>query len=317
MKTNLSYFLILLFAMSACQEDSSVYEKKGIELYENEKYNEAIAEFDKAIEINKNDTDAYYYRGLSFFNQDMCDKAQPDFDKVISLDKESVMSYYFRGMCNTDQKKYNEAISDLSNYIENDKENKFAFFYRAASYVETEEYEKAVSDYFKVIELDSTYTEAFFMVGQLRYALTFEEEGCSFIVRAMEMGNKSAEDFYNKNCVTYWDLKLVKVWNQYNSAKIELELTNRFGKHIDIFWIKASLRDKAGEYLAGEERIHFDNIRPDGISVEGQSWSNINSNEIGKILLLPNRLEIEGEDIKFETNYVNILDNKYGIEVTF
>jgi len=116
---------------------------------------------------------------------------------------------------------------------------------------------------------------------------------------------------------TYFDLKIVKKWNDYGYAHLSIELTNRFDKHIDNFWIEAELRDKNGNYLAGKQSIHYNNVRPGKKMVEEESWENTNVNEVGSVLLTPYRLEIEGQVYNFETRYVKILDNKYGIKVTF
>lgn len=312
-------FLVLIFIVFiiSCNQNKEEITEKGLELLEDEKYQEAIDQFNKLIEIDENDTNAYYHRGMSYFYQNLSHRAILDFDKVITLNKNAINSYYFKGICNADLKKYIEAIQDLSVYIENIQDNKFAYFYRAASYVEINEYENALIDYFKVIELDSSYAEAYYMIGQIKYGLKIKDEGCAYIAQAMEIGHKLAEDFYYKNCVTYFNVKLVRIWNDYGYAHIALEVKNRFGKHIDKLWIQAELRDKEGNYLAGKESIHYDNIRPDAVSVEEQGWTNTNVYNIGEIKLTPYLLEIEGQDYKFEIQYFKILENKFGIKVTF
>ena len=57
------YFAVIL---TSCSEDPKYYKKKGEELLNNGKTNEAIESFTKAIEIKPDDTYAYYYRGTAY-----------------------------------------------------------------------------------------------------------------------------------------------------------------------------------------------------------------------------------------------------------
>lgn len=314
----LSFFVTLLIV--SCGQDSETAKQNGFNLYDKEEFHNAIIEFDKVIKINENDLSAYYYRGLSYFNLDLYDKAKPDFVKVISLDKNDTASYCFKGVCNVHQKNYEEAIQDLSFYLENNKENPIAYYYRASSYAGLFEYNKALEDYFIAVELDSNYISAYYMIGQIKNSMGDKNEGCNYITKAMQMGSKEAEDYYYNYCITYFDIKLVKVWKDYGIPKIKFELKNNYNQSITKCWFSVSLIDKDGEYLGSKERLHFYNIKRNGRSVEDLGWvttENIRISDIKTIFIEPNILEIEGEDFKFDTKYFQILENKYNINVTF
>lgn len=317
MKTIEILFIGFIILFTSCTKNSEEITKKGKEFYNDKKYNKAIAEFDKAIKINEDDKDAHFYRGFSFFHQDLFDKAIPDFDKVIMLDNNSFETFFARGVSNLQLGNYEKAINDISYFIDVNSYNKEAFYLRGVAYDAINKYEKAIKDFNRTIELDSTDSEAYLIIGKLKYENISKNEGCQYIAKAMQMGNKNAEDYYYSNCVTYFDIDLVKIWNEYSLANIALELKNRFGKHIDKLWLQAELRTKKGDYLAGKKNIHYSNIRPDAVSVEEVSWRNTDFSDIGEIILTPYLLEIEGTNYKFETQYFNIFENKFDIKVTF
>ena len=58
---------------------------KGIDYLDNQMYNEAIAEFTRAIAINPSDADAYYSRGLAYSLKQKYDNALEDMRKAAAL----------------------------------------------------------------------------------------------------------------------------------------------------------------------------------------------------------------------------------------
>ena len=52
----------------------------GTSYFNLDKYDEAIKDFDSAINLNPKDQYSFYYRGRSYFNLDKYDEAIKDFD---------------------------------------------------------------------------------------------------------------------------------------------------------------------------------------------------------------------------------------------
>lgn len=319
MKNNLISLIGILFILLSCNHNSNDFTRKGKDFFDKEKYEEAIVQLNSAIAINPNDALAYYYRGQSYFIQNNFEKAKPDFDKAIAMNNKAILSdcYCYRGCCNFNAKNYKEAISDLSIYIQNNQTNPEAYFYRGNSFLNINDYDKATIDLLKSIKLDSSNAQAYFILGQLKIATGLRDEGVTYISKAINLGNKDAQDYYNKNCATFFELQLVGKEYYGSFAKLNFQLKNLLSKHTDKFWITATLRDKKGNYLAGEENLMWDNIRPNGIGVKDCAWENINLNEIGEVILVPNHLEIEGENYNLNISNVDIKPNNLGIKVTF
>jgi len=84
----------------------TTYSKKG-------KYNEAIREYDKAIEINPSYALAYYNRSVAYTKTRQYDKAINDCNKVLQLDPKHASSYYTRGVSYWHLGSKNQAVKDL------------------------------------------------------------------------------------------------------------------------------------------------------------------------------------------------------------
>ena len=79
-------------------------------------YVSAIANYNKAIELNPNDADAYYDRGMAKVNLKEYYSAIPDFHKAIELNNNYVGSYAAIAICK-------KALGDMDGYNEYKKLN--------------------------------------------------------------------------------------------------------------------------------------------------------------------------------------------------
>jgi tetratricopeptide (TPR) repeat protein len=125
------------------------------------KYDRAISDYDKAIELDKNNAIAYNGRGNAYKAQGKHDRAISDYDKAIELDKNNAIAYNNRGNAYSDKGEYDSAIADYNKVIELDKNSAFAYNNRGAAYGLKGAYDSAISDYDKAVELDKDYVDAY------------------------------------------------------------------------------------------------------------------------------------------------------------
>ena len=86
---------------------------------DNGKYDLAIADFTKAIELNPRLALAYLNRGLAYASKGQFDLAITDFTKVIELNPRLAIAYYKRGVAYADGKgQFDHAIADCTTAIE-------------------------------------------------------------------------------------------------------------------------------------------------------------------------------------------------------
>ena len=82
------------------------------------KYDDAIADFDKAIALDPNDAAAYGNRGNAYYSKGEVDRAIADFDKVIALDPNDAIAYDNRGVAYEKKGDKEKAIADFRKALE-------------------------------------------------------------------------------------------------------------------------------------------------------------------------------------------------------
>jgi len=91
---------------------------QGVTLYEAGKYEEAVAEYTKAIELDPKLATAYY--DLAYFKMKQYDSALADFNKALELDPRSSTAWVGRGIALEWLGKYKEALEAYNKALELD-----------------------------------------------------------------------------------------------------------------------------------------------------------------------------------------------------
>ena len=134
------------------QPSSKDYEEIANFAYLRENYWEAIANFNKAIDLKKDNANAYYQRGLAKYNLKKYQEAIDDFDKAIALEKESDLEieaadiYYQRGLAKFDLEQYKEAIADFNEAIQRNLNDVNIYYKRGLARYNLKQYEEAIID---------------------------------------------------------------------------------------------------------------------------------------------------------------------------
>jgi len=141
-------FLLLLVAMPAAFAAETVQEHmdNAILAEMDGDYDDAIAECNKAIDLDPNYADAYAERGYNYNSKKYYDQAIADETKAIELNPNFSFAYAERGYDYYNQRNYYQAIKDCNKAIEIDSKNDRAYQFRGYAYTEQGNYEQAVAD---------------------------------------------------------------------------------------------------------------------------------------------------------------------------
>ncbi|MCF8298298.1 MAG: tetratricopeptide repeat protein [Saprospiraceae bacterium] len=93
--------IIVLFLGAKAQDtilSSKDYLDLGNKLLKKKKYELAIENFTKSIELNVEEVEAYTYRGLAYYKLNKCNEAIKDFDIALLLKDGYAEAYNFRGL---------------------------------------------------------------------------------------------------------------------------------------------------------------------------------------------------------------------------
>ncbi len=104
----------LLLSMNVKGQSAKRHYKAGEDFTESKKFEFAIDEFTKAIEIDPDYTKAYIERGKLYDNAGNKDAAIEDFSKAVVFEPKNKELFYFLGKCYNEAGKYNQALGALN-----------------------------------------------------------------------------------------------------------------------------------------------------------------------------------------------------------
>jgi len=122
-----------------------VYYDRGVAYLQQGLYDQSIADFTKAIELNPHVMYTYIYRGIAYGKKGLYDQAIADYTKAIELHPDP-NAYSGRGQAYNAQGFYDRAITDYSKAIALSPNNALAYNNRAWAYHEENQDTQGLSD---------------------------------------------------------------------------------------------------------------------------------------------------------------------------
>lgn len=150
-------------------EKRDKYFKEGVNYLNNKKYDEAIKEFNKAIEIDEDYKEAYFERGRCCRYNNQLKEAMEDFNRAIEIDKDYKEAYLQRGWYYGHENQLEKAIENFNRAIEIDKDYKEAYFFIGICYYFQKMFKEAIEEFNKAIEIDRDYKKAYLYMGWSYY----------------------------------------------------------------------------------------------------------------------------------------------------
>ena len=124
---------------------------KGVELAQGGAYEEAIAEFTKAIELSPKDPRLYNDRGRVYHRMNRLPEAIEDFSKAIKLAPKDYAGYSERGAAEVSQNQMEAALADLNKALELKPDDAQTLRFRASAYKSLKHYDLAIQDYTAIL----------------------------------------------------------------------------------------------------------------------------------------------------------------------
>jgi tetratricopeptide (TPR) repeat protein len=130
---------------------------RGLALREGREPDKALADFDRAIELDRQATLAYYHRANLAYSKAQYDKALADYNTVIEQDPSFDWAYHVRGWIHYRRMDYDKALADYETAIKLVPTETVFYRDRGNIALVRKQYDEALADYTKSIELDPTY----------------------------------------------------------------------------------------------------------------------------------------------------------------
>lgn len=165
-------FSLLIITVVGCSsgpliKDANYYYAKGVQLAENDHFEEATSCFKKVLELKPNHPTAHYNLGVIYDEKVMPPEAMAAYRKAIQIDPRSYEAWYKLGMLEGLEGNDAEAMRCFQEVIKVEPKHQGAHYNLAVLYNERGDQHKAIEEYKKTIELNPENYQALNNLGLL------------------------------------------------------------------------------------------------------------------------------------------------------
>ncbi len=133
--------------------DGVVYMNRGVAKAKQGDFASAIEDYTRCVELTPS-VPAYLNRGDAYAHLHRENEALADFDRVLEIDPRNVMAMLGRANADYTRKHLGESLDDYTHVIELDPGNANAYFKRGNIHLDLREFAAALSDYSNSLKLD-------------------------------------------------------------------------------------------------------------------------------------------------------------------
>jgi protein O-mannosyl-transferase len=192
-------------AISLHLGSSKIYNNRGMAYKHTQKFDKALLDFKKAIELDSKYADVYNNFGTVYYSQKRYNKAIFNYNKAIALDPTNAAYYNNRGVVYKLGKKYVEAISDYTQAILLNPLFDDAFHNRGLLYFNNKkEYEKAIADYTSAIRINPLSASAYYDRGIVFSNTKEYKKAISDYTKAVKLKPDFVQAYHNRAITLYY-----------------------------------------------------------------------------------------------------------------
>ncbi len=148
----------LIAGKSGDYDKAAIYSNRGVSYYATGRYQNAVEDFDRAIELSPGDADYYNHRGAAYKKLGKPARAIQDFDSALGISENDPAIYNNRGAAYRELKEYENALRDFDRAVAIRPDYAKAYANRAFVLQAMGRTEQARSDAKKAKELDPKVT---------------------------------------------------------------------------------------------------------------------------------------------------------------
>lgn len=176
------------------------YNNRGDDYMEENKFNEAMSDFNKALSINPAFAMAYYNRANVYKKQEKYAESIADYTKAIELWPDLHKAYSNRGNIYKLTNHLDEAVADYTHAIQLNPNYYMAYNNRASVLIMQNKNAEAVEDLNQSISLNPKCAECFGNRGLAEMSQGNQQLGCMDLQQAVNLGFKPAAEVLAQRC---------------------------------------------------------------------------------------------------------------------
>ncbi len=151
-------------------------------------YKEALADFNRALELHPQYAIAYSNRGNIYFQIEQYEEALRDYAHALAIDPADALTYAHRGDTYWKLHRNKEALEDYNQAIELAPGDATHYYHRGTIYSDLQHFDQALADYNRALALDSDYAEAYHEIGIILSLQGKFHEALLYFERAARFG---------------------------------------------------------------------------------------------------------------------------------
>ena len=206
-------------AIELDRNDVIAYCNRGIAKSQLGQDQAAISDFDEAIHRGDSDAYTYFLRGLSKYSLEQYTSAINDYDEAIRRDPDQVLyAYRWRGFAKAALGQHMSAIDDFDEALLQNPDNAHDYCQRGLSKYALEQYTAAVDDFDETIRLDPNHAEAYYQRGLVKCSLDQYESAISDYDETIRINPNQAEAYYQRAEANFYLQHFAEAENNLQSA---------------------------------------------------------------------------------------------------
>lgn len=215
-------------AISISQNDSSLennrrlrtllWNNKGVALAHQDKYNEAVQAYDRALEILPQYADARNNKGIALLLENKCDEAVQAYDGAIEIDPQFSQAWNNKGFALYLQGNYEEALQAYDQAVDIDPQFAKAWNNKGFALADQDRCDEAVQAYDRAIQINPQYADAWNNKGNALLLQGKCDEAIQAYDRAIEINPQFAQAWNNKGLALYLQGKYDESLQAYDHA---------------------------------------------------------------------------------------------------
>jgi tetratricopeptide (TPR) repeat protein len=216
------------------------YYEQGIDNGKKGKLNEALSNFNRAIELNPNYAEAYERRGLTQQLKGWFEDALSDYNKAIEINPKFAEAYNNKGVTYAALRRNEQALSSYNKALELKPNYTDAYNNIGALYFGLGQFQEAIANYKKVLEADPKHTLANYNLGNTYSFMKEYKKAIACYARVIELDPTNVMGYANIGIMYYYSGNMGQAKNNLQKAK-DLFLKNnnvQGAKKVD-YYLKA------------------------------------------------------------------------------
>lgn len=168
---------------------AKAYSNRGMAYQRKGLYDLAISDYDKSLYLNPDDAEIYNKRGFSWYKKGDIDRATGDFNRALEINPQSAVAYFYRGLVFHKKGELERTIEDCSKVLEINPEHSEAYSIRCLVWFEKGELDRAIMDCDKALKINPQNVSAYITLGVVWFQKGELEWACSDLKKACDLGN--------------------------------------------------------------------------------------------------------------------------------